>query len=187
MRIFRNVIVALFVVSLVLSSFLVACTDNGSTDNGDGNGNTTVNGNTDNENGDEDETPITNGEIVGMWKYTTTWVTDPGTGTPYSTQTFSGFTPLIEDGEGKLFLLSAPLNSHFEYDGGALAEVTITIAGYTYSHYAPFDYEYIDMGVGEKQITYTGIQVTVTGAINTVATDSFIGDEIHVETIEEYL
>lgn len=166
MRIYRTVIVAFVIISLVISCLIIGCSNNKNTDNGNG-------------------TPTISGELVGMLKYTTEWVEDPGTGTPYPRQTFSGFTPLIEDKSGNLYLLSAAVNSHFEYDGGALSEIIITIAGYTYTHYAPFDYEYRDVGVGEKQISYTGIQVTVTGTIDSVSTDSFSGDEINVDTIEE--
>ena len=181
MRIYRVVTITFFIMSLVLSCFIIGCSDNGSTGNGDGDGNGNGNGN---------GTPTISGELVGMLTYTTTWVNDPLTGTPYPRQTLSGFVPLIEDKDGKLFLLSAVTNSHFEYDGMSLSEIEINISGDTYIDYLPFNKESREVGGVTVQISHTGIRVAVTGTVNTVPDYPTVvgllsGDMIDVETIEE--
>jgi hypothetical protein len=170
MRIYRVVTVAVFIMSLVLLCFNIGCSGNGSNANGDGDGN---------------GIPTITGEIVCILTYTTTMVPDPVSGIPLPETRLESYTPAIEDEDGNVFLLSAPgMHIHYEYDGMFLGEAITTIAGYTYTDYAPFNDENRYVGGKTRQISHTGIQVAVTGTIDTV-TGYISGDMINVETIEE--
>ena len=170
MRIYRVITVAVFIMSLVLVCFSIGCSGNGSNANGDGNGN---------------GSPTITGEIVGILTYTTTMEPDPVSGIPIPKTTLESYYPAIEDEEGNLFLLSAPgMHIRYEYDGMSLSEAITTIAGYTYTDYAPFNDESRYVDGKDRQISHTGIQVAVTGTIDAV-TGYISGDMINVETIEE--
>jgi len=154
--------------SLVLSCFIIGCSDNESTDNGDGNA-----------------TPTASGEILGILIYTTNYVPDPVSGAPSAQSILSDVTPAIEDNNGNIYILSAEgRETHFEYDGLSVSEANITIVDYTYT-VDPSNYEWRDVGGQNRKISHTGIQVAVEGTISTVTEGSLPGDWIDIEAIEE--
>ena len=162
MRIFKIFIVALFIMSLSLSCFFTGCSDNGITDNGDGNGN---------------GTPTVTGEIIGFRTYTI----DLSTGRA----SYENYTPAIEDEDGNIFMLfEVGMSINYIYDGMSMSGANVEIAGYAYSDTLS-DCENRNVGGKTRRISYTGREVAVTGTIETVTSQSFDGDMIDVEKIED--
>lgn len=174
MRIFRVVAVTVSIMFLILSCITIGCSENGNPADGDGN-----------DDGNGDGTSTASGEILGVFIYTTNYVPDPVTGQPSAQYTLTDVTPAIEDEDGNIFILAAVgRETHFEYDGMSPSEATINIAGYTYTVVLS-SYEWRDVGEQKRKVSYTGIQVAVTGTIYTETEGYLSGEWIDVETIEE--